>query len=393
MIKRSKYIVMFLFILILPLKINAETLRDVKNNLADLESKRQENKRLTDDAKNKINTKRNAILEANNTITANESKVEDSKNLVAQSQEQIKIKTEDLDHIIELLQYSEINSNEIFVDYIFSADSIVELMERQAIVQQIANHTQEELESLRKLIVDNEALQVKLNQDNEILNKSITEYEKQVEELHDYIDKVASIGLDYDDQIKAQKSVIKMYEDAGCQDGDNIDECYYSKFTNSTSFSRPLDKGRVTQAWNATHGGIDLGGNTPGTPVYAPASGTVIYVAYHTSCGGNVLYMHNSVNGVKYTTEFAHLRSINVSSGEFVRKGTVIATVGGDSSTWYYDSCTSGAHLHYAISYGYYFTENSRTGWSTFKANTKATGVQSIANLKSQAGWRWTSRY
>lgn len=384
---------MFLLILILPLKINAETLRDVKNNLAELESKRQENKRLTSEAEAKINSKRNAILEANNTISENENKVEDSKTLVAQSQEQIKIKTEDLNHVIDVLQYTEINSNEIFMDYIFASESISELMERQAIVEQIANHTQEELESLRKLIVDNEALQQKLSNDNETLNNSITEYEKQVNELHDYIDKVASIGLDYDDQIKAQKSVIKMYEDAGCQDGDDIDECYYSKFTNSTSFSKPLDKGKVTQAWNPTHGGIDLGGNTPGTPVYAPASGTVIYVAYKTNCGGNVIYMHNSVNGVKYTTEFAHLRSINVKSGEFVRKGTVIATVGGDSSTWYYDQCTSGAHLHYAISYGYYFTENSRAGFSTFKANTKATGVQSIANIKSQAGWKWTSRY
>ena len=85
------------FIMFMPLTVSAQskTLKDYKNEVAKLESQKAENDRLTTSTKNSINAKRNAILNANNTINANEQKVEDSKALVAESQEEIKIKTEE----------------------------------------------------------------------------------------------------------------------------------------------------------------------------------------------------------------------------------------------------------------------------------------------------------
>ena len=392
-ILKTALIITFLCISFTPLRIvKADTLKDYKAKVAELKSKKNTNDRLTADAEAKIRAKRNAISNATNTITSNENKVEDSKTLVAESQEQIKIKTEELKDVINILQYTEINKDEIYVDYVFTASSISEMMERQAVVEQIAHYTQSELDGLKNLIDENEKLQVQLANDNIELENSITQYESQLDELHEYIDSLASIGLDYKSQIEAQEGLIKIYEAAGCKDNDDIDDCYYSKLGGSASFSRPLTKGRVTQAWNAPHGGIDLGGNTPGTKIYAPANGTIVYVKKKYKCGGNIIYMHSLVNGKKYTLEFAHLRDIKVKIGDVVSKGQVIATVGGDSSTWYYDSCTSGTHLHYAISYGYYFTDATWNGFNTFKKNTKATGEQSISNFKNTKNWRWTNR-
>lgn len=374
----------------------AETLRDYKNKVAELEDQKAESDSLTAEAKRNIESKSQAIRNANNKIVLNEKKVDEAKQLVSESQEKIKIKSEELEDVIKVLQYTEINNKEIYADFLFSSSSIPELMERQAIVEQIANYTLEELENLEKLIVENQQLQFKLAGENENLETSITEYEEQLEELHEYVDKQASIGLGFADQIKAQKNLIQMYEKAGCKDNDDIDECYYSKMEGSGSFSRPLTKGKVTQAWNKTHGGIDLGGNKEGTSVYAPASGTVIYVAKKTSCGGNIVYMHSLVDGKKYTVEMAHLLSIKVKTGQKIQKGQVIGTVGGYSTSHAlsgsYDYCTFGAHLHYAISYGYYFSESGRSQWSTFKSNTGATKVQSISGIKSTKGWKWTTR-
>lgn len=387
------FLIAFVFVMLFPFTTaKADTLKDYKNKVAELEKKKDTNDRLTTDAETKIRNKRNAITEANNTISENEDKVEESKTLVAESQEQIKIKTEEMKDVIQILQYTEINQDEVYTDFIFSASSIPEMMERQAIVEQIANYTQNELDSLEKLIDDNEKLQVQLAEDNVILENSITQYEKQLDELHEYIDSLASIGLDYKSQIEAQKGLIKIYEQAGCKDNDDIDDCYYAKLGGSGYFSRPLTSGRVTQAWNAPHGGIDLGGNTPGTNIYAPANGTIVYTKKKYKCGGNIIYMHALVNGKKYTVEFAHLRDIKVKIGDVVSKGQVIGTVGGDSSTWYYDSCTSGTHLHYAISYGYYFTDATWNGFNTFKNNTKATSVQSISGFTNKKNWKWTNR-
>lgn len=393
-------IILSLFIITLfPVQIaNAATtgtLKEYKNELAKVQSEKDENNRLTESTKASIDSKRNAIIEANDTISSNEQKVEDSKALVAESQEQIKIKTIELQDVINILQYSNNNSDDVYLDYLFDSNSLTDLMERQAIVKQIVEYTQKELDSLNDLITENESLQVKLADDNVTLANSITEYESQVEELEEYINSLATIGLDYDDKIKAMQSQVSLFEKAGCKDDDNLNDCYYNKSTGSGYFSRPLNSGRVTQAWgNNGHKGIDLGGNSPGTNVYAPADGTVAYVAYHQSCGGNEIYIHFKVNGQAYTGEFAHLRSINVSTGQNVKKGQVIGTVGGDSTTWYYDKCTSGTHLHYSIAYGYYLGSgtNGYSKWSTFTTNTKATSVQSITGIKNTRGWTWSTR-
>ncbi len=379
--------------IIMPLsEVHATTLQDYKNKVAELERNQERTNQLTREASQKIDAKRNAIANANNTIAENEQKVEEAKVKVTESEEAIIQKQADLESVIVNLQYTYASTESIYLDYVFDADSISDFIEREAIIERISEDTSEQLVELEKLIVENQELQVSLADENVALTNSISQYEKQIIELDEYINKQAKIGLDYGEQIKAQKGLIKIYEDAGCQPQDDIDVCYYAKYGGSGAFSRPLNQGRVTQAWNATHGGMDLGGNTPGTPVYAPATGTIIYVAYQNSCGGNIVYMHALVNGQKYTVEMAHLRSINVSTGQHVTKGTQIGTVGGDSSTWWYDKCTSGPHLHYAISYGYYFTETSRTGWSTFKENTKATANQQITGIRSLKGWTWSGR-
>ena len=380
MMKKKLIIILMLFgfliLTLFPNKVEAETLREYKNKVAELKNKQYENNRLTASAEQKIRDKRNSISYATNTISSNENKVEESKTLVAESQEQIKIKTEEIKDVITL--------------YEFNSSNISEVIEKQAIIEQIMDYGQTEVDNLEKLIVENEQLQVKLAEDNVALEKSITQYEAQLEELDKYIDSLAAIGLDYASEIEAQQGLIKIYEAAGCKDDDDIDVCYYSG--GSAYFSRPLNKGRITQKYTQTHGGIDIGGNVPGTNVYAPANGTIVYIKRKHNCGGNIIYMHSLVNGKKYTMEFAHLRSINVNIGQSVRKGDVIATVGGDASTWYYDSCTSGTHLHYAISSGYYFSNATWHEINTFKKYTWPTGDQSISNLKSQYGWSFTSR-
>ena len=322
--------------------------------------------------------------------------IEEAKIKVAESEEEIKLKTKDMENVIDMLQYTNNNTNGIYYEYLLGASTITDLIERQGVVEQIANYTQEELISLEKLIDENTTLQTTLKEENETLTSSISTYEQEVRELEKYIDSLASIGLDKEAEIKDYKDNIKLFEKAGCRDNDDLQACYYNKNESySTYFSRPLVSGKVTQAWgNNGHKGIDLGGNKKGTAIYAPANGTVAIVAYQQSCGGNEIYMHHNVGGQAYTTEFAHLTSIYVKKGQKVNKGDIIGTVGGDSSTFWYDSCTSGTHLHYSVAYGYYRGSgtNGYSSWSTFTYNTRATNVQNISNFKNTRGWTWSSR-
>ena len=385
----------FAFLTISPFTdvVEAKTLQQYKNAVAELEKKKDNTDRLTAAAEQKIRSKRNAIASATSTIESNKESVENSKLLVAESEEKRKIKNAELEDVIKILQYTGTNSEEMYLEYVFESSSVYELMERQSVVEQIIDYTVEELESLETLITENKQLQTQLVKDNKNLETSITKYENQLLDLQEEIDKLATVGLDYQSQIEAQKGLIKIYEAAGCKNNDDIDICYYAKINGNGKFSRPLTKGKITQTWkNGVHYGIDLGGVPAGTNIYAPANGTIVYTKKKYRCGGNIIYMHAVVDGQKYTIEFAHLRSIKVKIGDVVKKGQVIATQGGDSSTWYYDSCTTGTHLHYSISYGYYFTNATWNGFSTFQKNTKATSVQSISGFKNQKGWKWTTR-
>ena len=385
----------FAFLTISPLTnvAHAKTLQQYKNEVAELEKKKDNTDRLTAAAEQQIRNKRNAIASATHTIEANKQSVENSKILVAESEEKIKIKNMELEDVIRILQYTGTNSEEMYVDYVFESSSVYELMERQSVVEQIITYTLQELEALKTLIDENHQLQTKLAQDNVNLENSITRYENQLLDLQEEINQLAQVGLDYQSQIEAQRGLIKIYEAAGCKNNEDIDDCYYAKINGNAQFSRPLTQGRVTQIWkNGIHYGIDLGGVPAGTPVYAPANGTIVYTKHKYKCGGNIIYMHAVVNGQKYTVELAHLKSIQVNIGDIVQKGQIIATQGGDSSTWYYDSCTTGTHMHYSISYGYYFTNATWNGFSTFQKNTKATSVQSISGLKNQRNWKWTTR-
>ena len=96
---------------------------------------------------------------------------------------------------------------------------------------------------------------------------------------------------------------------------------------------------RFGARWGRSHKGIDIGASQ-GTPIYAVASGTVIYAEYGYGGGyGNHLILQHS-NGV--TTLYGHCTDLLVSEGEYVSQGQEIATVGstGDST---------GNHLHLEI--------------------------------------------
>jgi lipoprotein NlpD len=88
---------------------------------------------------------------------------------------------------------------------------------------------------------------------------------------------------------------------------------------------------------NDPHDGIDLSAPA-GTPVKAAAAGTVLYAGEQKGYGLIVIVEHLN----ELITLYAHNRDLRVKSGQTVRQGQVVATVG-DSGR------TSGPHLHFEV--------------------------------------------
>lgn len=85
------------------------------------------------------------------------------------------------------------------------------------------------------------------------------------------------------------------------------------------------------------HKGLDIS-NRIGTPVVAPAEGTVIMSARDGAYGNSVEIDH----GGGIVTKYAHLQRATVKPGQWVRRGEVIGHVGMTGRT-------TGPHLHYEV--------------------------------------------
>ena len=94
---------------------------------------------------------------------------------------------------------------------------------------------------------------------------------------------------------------------------------------------------------NSIHKSVDITAPS-GTPVLAPADGTVVYAGdVRKRCGGYIKIHHGS-----YKTKFCHLSKWVVRRGQQVKLGQVIGYVGGGPKDPHRGSST-GSHLHYEI--------------------------------------------
>jgi murein DD-endopeptidase MepM/ murein hydrolase activator NlpD len=85
------------------------------------------------------------------------------------------------------------------------------------------------------------------------------------------------------------------------------------------------------------HDGLDISA-PKGTPIIAPAEGRVIKIAYQRYRGKYLQLDH----GRRRITTYAHLSGFNVTLGQKVKRGEVIAYMGSTGRT-------TGSHLHYKI--------------------------------------------
>ncbi len=118
----------------------------------------------------------------------------------------------------------------------------------------------------------------------------------------------------------------------------------------SSGFLKPIS-GRITSpfGWRTHpifnsrtfHSGVDIGGPNYGN-IMASNSGKVIYSGWYGGYGKVVIIDHGTINGNPMTTLYAHMSTIKVKQGDYVKKGQV---VGLEGTTGY----STGPHCHFEV--------------------------------------------
>lgn len=376
--KLSEYFIRYILVLIIinmyiiePMNANAasgKTLKDLKNELAALKKEKAENENKIEMTEDEIAAKQNAIIQANKDIANAKNEVDNAKAQIVELDNKIAEldkQTKDL-----MVYYQMLSGDNVYLEFITDSSSMTELIMRADAIEQLSSYNQEKLIELEDLIKQNEQLQVELIEKQEELSQKITEHQEKIKELEGNLDGIYDATESIDDQIGYAEDQIEYYENIGCKDSDILSVCEGNIGTNST-WLKPLVKAYVSSAYGwrsfnggSFHDGIDLAGNSEGTPIYSIGTGVVRAIRNakeikettgQKSCGGNIIYIEYNILGKTYTAMFVHVLDINVSVGDRVGPNTVIATVGGGPKTWSWDkqgTCTTGAHLHFQLSEG-----------------------------------------
>lgn len=362
---------------ILPEGVGAKTLGDMKKELAKLEAEIKKNKQEKQLTEQQINQTRSNINDISKNIDQIQVDIKTLNEEIEQLNIDIANKNEEIKKIMNFVQTS--NGESAYLEYAFGAQNFTDFIYRVAVSEQLANHNS-------KLIkMYNEMIQQDIEKKEDLRNKAV-ELNKKQEELGQMLkslgkksQELAQEGVSIEEDIRMQREAIKLYQELGCRDSDDIKNCARNTLPLETAFFRPTTSGSISSEYGPRsyklngqwvsdyHRGIDV--TESGTvPIYAAGRGMVVAVAYHTSCGGNMIYIHHNVNGKGYTTLYAHLRNIYVSKGDVVDRYTQIATMGGSPSKETWDKCSTGQHLHFQIANGLYYKDYSY--WDDFTSRS-----------------------
>ncbi len=367
---------------------NANTLGELKDELAAYKKKKEAAETGKAETQAEINAAKNAITKAEAEIETNEQKRAEAEEKIEQLNQEIADMDEEIKELLHT--YEIMNGDNNFLEYIFGATSISDFIIRYSVSEQITNYNDSLITEYESKVEENEQLKIELDERDKELERLKVEKEEAIESLGDKLDSFDDEALKWQEEVNSTQELIDFYVSQGCTDDQALSSCV--KVVSDTGFARPLKKGVRTSdygyRWHPTqgiyklHNGVDIGGNPEGTAVYAIANGMVGKIVNRSSCGGNMVYIYHTVNGVQYTSTYMHLLSINVKVGDMVTSETVIGKVGGGASTKSYDKCSTGAHLHLSLAKGWY--GKTYLSYSTWVSNLLDPGLEKYVNIPAK---------
>lgn len=364
-IKKFNSILLILILLICtffvePNSADAKTLRDLKEEYEKTKQEfnnNQEQEKLTQEEIKKIN---NNIVLIQQNIEKGQQEIIVLNNEIADLEEKMDIKDKEIKRILNFLQVSE--GENVYLEYAFGARNFTDFIYRMAVTEQLSKYNDSLIKEYNGMIETNKKKQEDIRTKEKQMQQQQADMKVQISKLQGNLSNLYEDYIDLSSSLEIQETIISMYEkDYKCKLDEDLDECARNALPSDTAFWRPTTFGSITSEYGMRlhptqnvwklHAGVDIG--VPSwTPVYSIAAGTVAALTIRASCGGNMIFVIHRVKGQYYTSVYMHLSSINVNVGDVVTKDTIIGYSGGDPAITYWDTCTTGGHLHLTALYG-----------------------------------------
>ena len=290
----------------------------------------------------------------------------------------------------ERIRAMEEEGNISYWSVLFKANSFADLLDRLAMVEEIAASDQRRLNALRKAAsevadvrdeletekFDLEVARVELDEAQAVLDEKRVESDKLLKELlakaaeleglyeeweqeeSDLLDEIAQKEKEYTEaknrewaahMATATTAPKPTSKPSGGSSGSSSSSSSSSAPSSGGSWRVPCSYVKLTSAFgyrdaptagaSTYHQGVDLAG-PEGTPIYASRGGTVTTATFGKSAGYYVTINH----GDGFSSVYMHMTHYVVSKGATVSQGQLIGYMGSTG-------VSTGSHLHFGIAY------------------------------------------
>ena len=311
------------------------------------------------------------IHACNNQIAAINKQIDDNKAAIEANNQKIKEDKELFKRRLRAIQMSNTGSN---IQILLGAKSFSEFLQLSQLTASVSARDKKmmediikEIEKLNEKIKENEklleeqaAIKAEISKDQAALQADANEIQKVINSINKDKNEVQADKNTIDKEIQDKEDTLNDILNGGA--GGNL--------VNDGKFKWPTTFKRISsyfgKRWGKLHKGIDISNGTYGQPIYAIADGQVYKC--DTSCrhnygkkplknccgtgyGNYVAIDHGDyegastgkyVKGANYKAYYAHMSSVVVKNGAYVRKGQIIGYIGSTGHS-------TGPHLHFGI--------------------------------------------
>ena len=336
---------------------------DLEDQLADLQRQAEEQQAKTNEASAKVESvseRLRQIQEELRVATAEykevkgkldsvEDKISDNTELLQKTEADLKVKNKKLQQRVRDIY---INGQISYVDVLFGAKDFADLMTRMDELQRIIKHDYDLIMKVKEEKATVENTRAQLEKDKAEAEVLVTDAQAKKAKVED---KESEQQVLLDQAIYDRDTSERMYEEIMAASQEVANMIRRSQMSSAGYSGAPAGaggmiwpiSGPITSefGWRTHpifgtarfHSGLDIGGDY-GMPIYAAASGTVIYAGWISGYGNAVIIDH----GGGVTTLYGHNDSLNVSEGENVAQGQVIAMCGSTGNS-------TGPHCHFEV--------------------------------------------
>ncbi len=336
-------------------------------------------------AKAEYQANRNAISKTQSEISASQAEIERLKQETLSLTEEVKKLSDEIDaynnkikdKLLEskqLLEYLQLSGGKnVYLDYVFKAESVTDFINRSYVVKEIVAYNQKTIESLEEMVEGNKKREAEIEQRKVAITQKESELQNSITTLGEKKESLTAGGVGIEQEIKFNQEYVDMYKKLGCKTNDVIGvDC--ARQGGTGVFRRPTQTGYVTQEAyykpSYSHRALDIGSKKGRSEKIYPIANGKITKIYRDNYGALCLTIehYNIKDGKYYTSLYVHMSAY--APGLYVGKDvTSNDYIGYMGDTGY----AFGVHLHMEVfpCRMYNPTDSNCSNWSKYDAFAK----------------------